>query len=253
MADQTVIAFEPYGPAETGMQVWDPVPEEELVSSGPVQRGHEYFATAASALTAGVWDCTPMEMVMMPYPVNEFMIVLDGTIEIIDPDGNVDAFSAGDAFILPKGTPCRWRQPEYVRKYYVIFDDPSGRLASDPDKLRAIRVDLSAELPSMGAQDASLFQQAPSAMNLLPLFTDVTSQFTVGVWDCAPMHRKPDKIARSELMHILEGAGSITNADGELFSFRAGDTFMVPIGMGYEWQNTAYVKKIFCSFTPSSD
>ena len=32
--------------------------------------------------------------------------------------------------------------------------------------------------------------------------------------------------------------------------FKAGDTFMVPIGMGYQWQNDEYVKKIFCSYTP---
>ena len=51
-------------------------------------------------------------------------------------------------------------------------------------------------------------------------------------------------------MHILEGSGSITNADGVVFEFQAGDTFLVPIGMGYRWENDEYVRKLFCSYTP---
>ena len=52
-------------------------------------------------------------------------------------------------------------------------------------------------------------------------------------------------------MHILEDSGTITNADGVVFEFSAGDTFLVPIGMGYQWHNTEHVKKFFCAFTPS--
>ncbi|MEM7293696.1 MAG: cupin domain-containing protein, partial [Pseudomonadota bacterium] len=164
-----------------------------------------------------------------------------------------ETFSAGEAFILPKGTPCTWKQTEYCRKYYVIFDDPVGENLIDSDDLKPIRVDLSAELPDAGSQDPSLLLSDVPEMGLLALFQDVSKQFVVGMWDCSPMQRKPATIARSELMHILEGSGTITNADGVVFSFKAGDTFMVPIGMGYQWHNTEYVKKIFCSFTPNTD
>ena len=51
------------------------------------------------------------------------------------------------------------------------------------------------------------------------------------------MQRKPTTIERSELMHLLEGSGSITNVDGVVFEFSAGDTFLVPIGIGRQWQN----------------
>ena len=51
-------------------------------------------------------------------------------------------------------------------------------------------------------------------------------------------------------MHILQGSGSITNGDGVVFEFKAGDTFLVPVGMGYKWSSGEYVKKLFCSYTP---
>jgi len=56
MTDQTVIVFDREGDPETGLQAWDPIPAEAVVSGSPVQRGHEYFSSAGGKLTAGVWD-----------------------------------------------------------------------------------------------------------------------------------------------------------------------------------------------------
>lgn len=251
MTDQTVISFSNNGPANTGLQQWDEIPAETLVSGSPVQRGHEYFSTAGGTLTAGVWDCTPMEEQFGDYSVNEFMIVLEGSIEIIDQHGTVEIFKAGESFVIPKGLPCTWRQTEYAKKFYVIFDDPS-ELNVPTDSLRPIRVDLQMALEPMGEQNPDLFISDAPDMNVGTIYKDQSDQYVVAIWDSPPMHRKPANIARNELMHILEGSGTITNADGVVFSFTAGDTFMVPIGMGYEWNSTEYVKKVFCSFTPNT-
>jgi len=43
-------------------------------------------------------------------------------VVITDGAGNAETFKAGDAFVVPKGTPCTWHFPETTRKYYVIFD-----------------------------------------------------------------------------------------------------------------------------------
>ncbi len=49
-------------------------------------------------------------------------------------------------------------------------------------------------------------------------------------------------------MHLLEGSVTITNGDGVARTFSAGDTFLVPQGMTYQWDSVGYVKKIFCIF-----
>lgn len=116
-----------------------------------------------------------------------------------------------------------------------------------PD-LDAILVDLSATLPRVENQDAGAYLSEIPDMGHLTLFKDSSGQMEVGIWECTPMQRKPATLVRSELMHILQGSGSITNADGVVFEFHAGDTFLV--GMGYQWQNVEYVKKVFCSLTP---
>jgi uncharacterized cupin superfamily protein len=247
MADQTVIKYD-RNAEPAGLQQWEAYPVETVKSGNPVQNGHTYLDNDNGVFTSGVWDVTPHELVPGPYDVDEMMIVLEGSIIIEHESGSSQRFRAGDSFIIPKGTPCTWRQDEYARKYWAIYDSNTG-LEADPD-LDAILINADAELPSMGQQDPAMYESEVPEMGMLVLYRDPTEKFLAGVWDSTPMKRKPGTIERSELMHILEGSGSITNADGVVFNFNAGDTFMVPVGMGYQWESHEYVKKIFCSYTP---
>lgn len=249
MADLNVIKFDRNGDPETGLQRWDDVPLELLHSGAPIQTGHTYQDTANGIFTAGVWDCTPHELLPSPYSVDELMIVLEGSIIIEHESGQADRFIAGDSFIIPKGTPCIWRQDEYVRKFWAIHDNPEAPLMAD-SALGAIRVNPDAALSEVTGHDPAMYESEVPDMGLLSLYQDPGGKLLAGVWECSPMKRVAGRIERSELMHILEGSGSITNADGVIFEFQAGDTFLVPVGMGYQWQNDKYVKKIFCSYTP---
>ena len=249
MADLNVIRFDRNGDPETGLQRWDDMPQEILHSGAPIQTGHTYHDADNSVFTSGVWDCTPYEQLPAPYEVDELMIVLEGSIIIEHESGKIERFNTGESFILPKGTPCIWRQDEYVRKFWAIHNNPQTPLVSD-SALEAIRVNPDAALPAVTEHDPAMYESEVPEMGLLGLYQDPTGKLLAGVWECSPMKRVAGTIERSELMHILEGSGSITNADGVVFEFSAGDTFLVPVGMGYQWQNDEYVKKIFCSYTP---
>lgn len=248
MADLQVIKYHPEGNPQTGLERWPDYRAEILHSGNPVQHGHVYHSSDGGRFTSGVWDCTENELKMAPYDVDELMILLQGSITIEHRSGEIETFHAGQAFVIPKGCDCIWRQTEYVRKYWAIHEDPHARPQAGA-KLRAMLADADAELPAMAAQDPALFESEIPQMGLLTLYQDPSGKIAAGVWDCSPMKRVSSTIERSELMHILEGNGSITNADGVVFEFQAGDTFMVPQGMGYQWQNHSYVKKIFCSYS----
>ena len=249
MSDLNVIKYRPDGDPDTGLQTWDALAAEIVVSGEPVQRGHTWHETAGGVFTSGVWDCTPHRLVPGPYEVDEFMIVLEGSIIIEHEDGDTRRFRAGEAFVIPRGTPCSWVQDEYALKFWAIHDDPSNPLESDPG-LHAIAADPDAALDAVAGLDAAQFDGGVPEMAQRVLYRDPGGKFEAGIWECSPMRRKPATLARSELMHILEGSGSITNGDGAVFEFRAGDTFLVPIGMGYRWQNDSRVKKFYCSYTP---
>ncbi len=246
MADQTVISFNRDGDPSKGLTDWEPMPAESLASGNPTQRGHEFFANDDGSVSAGVWDCTPYSEIKGPYSVDEFMVLLEGSLDIEQPDGSSSHFVAGDSFVIPKGAVVQWIQTEYLRKYWFIYDNAAvGNGSLD----RAMLVDSNAELTKVALNDAALFLSDIPNMGMEIVCQSADKKMTAGVWDSTAMTRVPAIIERSELMHIIEGRGKITNADGVEFHFEAGDTFFVPAGMGYQWHSDEYVKKTFCSFT----
>lgn len=247
MSEPKVVRFEGHGPKETGMQVWEPIPADTLTAGTPVQRGHLYFNDEKTGLMAGVWDCTPFTSKPGPYPVNEFMHVLEGSVTIVEASGRQTTVKAGESFIIPKGTPCHWHQSENIRKFFVIFPDKAGTKTADAAKLGVIKLDTGQPLGPSDIPDKSIFTGPVPTQHARTWFDDASGQLTVGVWDTTPFSRHPALFPRTELMHLLEG--SVTIGSGAAAqTFKAGDTFLVPEGAPYTWTSTAYVRKIYCIF-----
>jgi len=247
MTDQHVIR---YKPDETDLQVWDPMESESLLSGNPVQRGCEYFRSHQGKLHSGIWDCTAFETRLAPYDVHEFMLLLEGSVTIIDADNKEYRFHQGQGFVIPKGLNCRWKQDDYVKKFYVILEDASDPAATGGDFDKPILLDPALPLAAMTGLNADDFIGDLPEMSIQNFYQDAANQFNVGVWESTAMTRVPGTIGRSELMHIVSGQGEVVNGDGVRYGFGPGDTFMVPINMGYQWVSEQPVKKIFCSFAP---
>lgn len=69
----------------------------------------------------GTWKCDPYTDEIIDYAYDEFMVLLEGRIELIYPDGSRDAFGPGQAFLLPKGFTGTWHQPETVVKFFAMI------------------------------------------------------------------------------------------------------------------------------------
>lgn len=254
MADLKVIRFEPKGPKGKGLERWEDFPQSELAAGRPVQRGHNYFTDASGALTAGVWECTPMTTKLAPYSVNEFMHVLEGSVAIVDAEGREETIRAGEAFAIPKGLPCSWKQTENIRKFYVIFDDPSGA-KPDPSSLKVQRFEPHSpggKLAPVGNLDPKLFEGGLPIQRIHNYLTEPTGQMIAGVWDTTPTVRKMMRFPRNELMCLLEGEVTLVMEDGRKETYKAGDAFFVPQGLVFEWRNDVYVRKYYCIYEPKA-
>lgn len=137
----TVIRFEHSGP--NGLAEWDQMDYASLVSGTPVQRGHLYHEIPAQGFMVGVWDCTAFTEQMVPYPVDEYMLFLEGDLTMVMPDGTEVQINTGDAFIIPKGLTCQWKQTGFVHKVFMILDGPVPA-ADNPSLHRVTVPDLSA-------------------------------------------------------------------------------------------------------------
>jgi len=249
MSNDGIVRFEPKGPGGE-LHQWDEIPASDLESGRPVQRGHFYLDDAERGLSAGVWDCTAFTGKPGPYSVNEFMVILEGSVTIVEAGGRETTIRAGESFIIPKGLHCQWKQPGYVRKYFVIFNDASGLKPSNPAALHVLRPDPKGVLTKSTPPAPELIQSGSPVQHAHEWFSDLTGQWTVGVWDTTGYHRKPIPFPRHELMHILEGKVTLTDAGGKAQTFTAGDTFFVPLGTVCDWKSEGYLRKIYCIFQP---
>jgi uncharacterized cupin superfamily protein len=244
-----IIGFDTSGRPERRLERWDDIPAEEIESGSPVQRGRFALNAPEIGLTAGEWDCTAFTSTLMPYPVHEFMAVLEGAVEIIAEDGSTTRIAAGESFVIPKGLRCTWHQPGYMRKFFMIFDDGAGA-AADGRGLQVHKLDPRHRLaPSEGPSPDVLLTPAPSQA-AHEVVNAAGGQWSVGIWQSTPYERKAVPFPRHELMHLLEGTVTIGEPDGAEHRFTAGDTFLITEGTTCSWKSTVPVKKIYCTLLP---
>ncbi len=123
-AEGAVKAIDPAVPVEQ-MDVLEDTDPFIIRGDKPTQRDHVYFTNDTEDMFVGLWDSTPFESEMAPFPTHEFVQVLEGEIVITEADGTVNRFEEGDVFFVPKGTVCSWSVPGYVKKYYAVVIPPA--------------------------------------------------------------------------------------------------------------------------------
>jgi uncharacterized cupin superfamily protein len=242
--------LEARGPGQ--LEDWGPMPSDDLIAGTGQQYGHLWLDDATSGLMIGVWACSPMTGRMGPWSTNEMMILIEGAVTIDHADGSRLDVTAGDAFFIPKGTVCSWRQECDLKKFFAIHNDGSGLTVPDANALRAHKIDLAGALSlAEGPDPALLIGPAPICHETVA-FTDLTGRLSAGVWSATPYARAATTFPRHELMHIVEGSVTLSDGAGREVTFAAGDTCFVAKGATVGWSSTEPVRKLFCSFVPSA-
>ena len=66
-----------------------------------------------------------------------------------------------------------------------------------------------------------------------------------GVWEGAPCLEVIESYPVHEMMTVLSGSVTLTNADGSTETFASGDTFFIPKGTKCTWQITETLRKFY--------
>lgn len=124
-ADGGVMVLDPVA-LEDGMAKMESTDPFEIGGDRPVQRDNIVFTNDAGNMFVGMWDSTPFESELKPFPCHEFVQLLEGKVTITEGDGTTNHFQAGDTFFIPMGTVCSWKTTEYIKKFYSILDLTAG-------------------------------------------------------------------------------------------------------------------------------
>ena len=74
---------------------------------------------------------------------------------------------------------------------------------------------------------------------------DEVSGVSSGVWKCAPSKEAFESYPVDEMMTVLAGSVTVTNADGLAATFKSGDTFFISKGTECIWEITETLHKFF--------
>lgn len=240
-----MIRIDPAAP----LDVWPTIAAEELESGNPVQRGLTLLDVPAHGFSAGLWDCTAQTSVWMDQPSHEFMLLLEGEVTIVEASRE-STFRAGDAFVLPQGLRCQWKQPGYVKKIWVTYEDPDPVAEPGTADDHAVLVDPTGPLETSAPLPPDILLSAAPTQAARDDFADPTGRFGAGVWATSAYHRRALPFDRWELMHIVDGETTLADPDGRTEIVRAGDTFLVSRGEVRSWEGRGDLRKLFCLFNP---
>ena len=247
--EKKVIRFETHGPADTGMPAME-LNQADFQSALPEQTLHVYFDDEALGLNAGVWTTTDMQEAFGPYPGDEFMVVREGKVAMMDADGNATHVKPGESFCIRNAIPVSWKQEGFLRKFYITYENPN---ASTPDIASADggvivlnAEELQAWAQKMDTTDPFVIKGKQAVQHDSIAFTNDAGNLFVGMWDSTAFETEMLPFPCHEFVHLLEGEITITEADETVNVFTAGDVFMVPKGTVCSWKTTGYVKKFYC-------
>ncbi len=76
-------------------------------------------------------------------------------------------------------------------------------------------------------------------------YTNDDQSILTGVWECAPCREEIDAYPVHEMMTVLAGSVTVTDADGNAETYEKGDTFFIPKGAPCTWEITKTLRKFY--------
>ena len=76
-------------------------------------------------------------------------------------------------------------------------------------------------------------------------FAMADESILAGVWECAPCREDIDSYPVHELMTVISGSVTVTNAGGEADTYTSGDVFFIPKGTKCVWEITETLRKYY--------
>jgi hypothetical protein len=101
---------------------WGAIPTEP---DDPNPPGEEVvlFRSGDAMFSFGEWKRVPETGPMEP-PYHEIAVIIEGQVEVHEPDGTVHVAGPGDVLITPKGSKAVWKALSPVRKFWAVYKEP---------------------------------------------------------------------------------------------------------------------------------
>ncbi len=246
MTDRAFIKLNAFGPGGAGLTRRPPYPREGLETEPPVHSSHLYVDDEEQGIKIGVWECTPHTSKMGPFPVNEFMIILEGSVTMLERDGETTTVQAGEAFVVPKGVVCQWKQSEPVRKYFAIQSDPPNRTRPSVGQPQSVTRAPSSAATRRAGQSTGSQADLPFRAGET-IYNDAGRGYLLGTWGALAEGGRPTVSRFYQMLRVDAGVLTLADEDGATETFGAGDTVLITPGDPITWSGSDDLRMLACS------
>jgi uncharacterized cupin superfamily protein len=224
----------------------DDLSQDMFDSEIPVQHSHEYFADDTLGLYVGVWDTTDMIETAGPYPCDEFMWLLEGEAVVKNcKTGAIEKAVAGEPFIIPKGYDCQWHQSGYLRKFFLISENPNEPVPDRPAMQGIIIPQEDSPMEPLLAAEPFRVDSASTIQRQHISYQDHSGNFQAGTWESNPFESAINPFPFHQFARVIEGSLTLTDEDGTPHRFEPGDALFVPEGVLCSARATVKVRLFF--------
>lgn len=117
-----LIAIDPSNLAEAEFAPSEALSPDWLISGGIDEHLKMLYTSPDEKFMLLVWEnrCS-IETRLPDYPVDEFLTIVSGEVEIEKDDGSKVTLHPGDSAFIEKGTTSIWRQKGPLRKYVILY------------------------------------------------------------------------------------------------------------------------------------
>ena len=246
MRTAAFVKLNAHGPGGAGLTLRPPYPKENLETEPPIHSSHLYVNDEAQGIKIGVWECTPHTGKMGPFPVNEFMILLEGSVTMLEKDGREVTARAGEAFVVPMGAVCQWKQSEPVRKYFAIQSDAPNVTRLGAGQPQAVTKAPTAAVGKRSGQSHETPADLPFQAGDT-IYNDADRGYSLGTWGVLATDARPRVSQFHQMLRIEAGALTLTDEDGATETFEAGDTVLITPGKAITWNGSEDLCVLACS------
>lgn len=174
-----------------------------------------------------------------------WVLVDKGAVTLTVPAGDV-LLVEGQSAAIARETPFAWRAESPARLIGMTYPDGEG---GDPG---ITAIDNNAPLSPSNSPAANLLLGETPSCRSSNQYVSGDELFKCGIWDSTPYQRTPIFFHHTELMHLLAGSVTFTDAAGRTATFSKGDTFIIEQGAECSWDSQVDVAKIYALFRPVS-
>lgn len=222
-----------------------------LVQSGPAPSGQDDpFNAGARKLAVRAGPCRLLAVSLAQGSGNSagldadtWVIVDRGAVTLAVAEGDIELHD-GQSAVIARGTPFSWRTDGPASLIGMAYPD------GEAGQHGLVAIDNGAILAPSNPPAADLLLGETPSCRSNNQFASADETFKCGIWDSTPYQRTPIFFHHTELMHLLAGEVTFTDASGRNATFRKGDTFIIEQGAECSWDSQVNVAKIYALFRP---